>query len=87
MGSERRSEGRAGLLSSSGDRIEALRERVEVQQEELQSAVAELETAARSVVDPRNWIRRRPLLWVTGSVLIGAWLGSRRSGEPWRHRS
>ena len=65
--------------STSDQRIEALRERVEEQQAELRVAVEELEDVARRAVDVRHWIRSRPFVWTAGALLMGAWLGGRHT--------
>jgi len=64
---------------SAEERIEVLRELVEEQEAELHVAVEELEVAARRSVDVRNWIRHRPFVWTAGALLLGAWLGGRRT--------
>jgi len=60
----------------SPDRLEELRERVEEQEQELHVALEELEDVARRAFDPRRWIRARPILWIGGAFLVGAWLGA-----------
>ena len=64
---------------SPEERIETLRELVEEQEAELHVAVGELEVAARRSIDARNWIRNRPFVWTAGALLVGAWLGGRRT--------
>ena len=66
------------MSSSSDQRLDALREQVEEQEAELHVAVEELEVVARRAIDVRNWIRSRPLVWLGGALLLGAWLGGRR---------
>jgi hypothetical protein len=64
---------------SPEERIETLRELVEEQEAELHVAVGELEVAARRSIDARSWIRHRPFVWTAGALLVGAWLGGRRT--------
>jgi len=64
---------------TSEERIEELKELVEEQQVELHDAVEELEEVARRAVDVREWIQTRPLAWIGGAFLVGAWLGGRSS--------
>lgn len=66
------------MSAAAEDRLVALEESVEAQEEELRSAVGELESAARRAVDARNWIRSRPLTFACGALLVGYWLGGRR---------
>ena len=63
--------------------LETLRDRVELQEKELEAAVRELGVAARKTVTPASWIRERPLLCMTGALALGWWLGSqwRRTGR------
>jgi hypothetical protein len=64
---------------SAEERIEALRGLIEEQEAELHGAVEELEVAARRSIDVRNWIRHSPFVWIAGALLLGAWLGGRRT--------
>jgi hypothetical protein len=59
------------------ERIEELQELVEEQEVELHDAVEELEHVARRAIDVRHWIQERPLVWIGGAFLVGAWLGGR----------
>ena len=72
-------------MSASDVPLAVLRERVEQQEIELESAVRELFVAARSSVRPAHWIRERPLICLTGALAIGWWLGSERR-NPGRRR-
>ena len=65
-------------MSASDVPLTVLRERVEQQEIELESAVRELCEAARTSVTPAHWIRERPLTCLTGALAIGLWLGSAR---------
>jgi len=58
----------------------ALQERVEAREQELHSAVGELESAARRAVDVRHWIRSRPVALTLSAFAVGIWLGRRRLG-------
>ena len=64
---------------SPEERIEVLRELVEEQEAALHVAVEQLEVAARRTIDARSWIRHRPFIWTAGALLVGAWLGGRRT--------
>jgi hypothetical protein len=59
------------------ERVEALREELEDDERELRAAVAELEIAARQTLQPREWVRRRPLSALGGAFLVGWWMGRR----------
>ncbi len=64
---------------TSEQRIEELQELVEEQEVALHDAVEELEHVARRAIDVRRWIQTRPLAWIGGAFLVGAWLGGRSS--------
>lgn len=72
-------------MSTADVPLTVLRDRVEQQEIELESAVRELCEAARTSVRPVHWIRERPLICLTGALAIGWWLGSERRG-PGRRR-
>jgi len=65
-------------MTQPEQRLSVLRERVEEQEQELRTAVDELEHAARRVVDARHWIRSRPIALTLGAFLVGIWLGGRK---------
>ena len=67
------------MSSPSDPRLDELRERVEEQEAELHVAVEELQDVARRAVDVRYWVRSRPVVWIAGAFLLGAWLGGRQS--------
>jgi hypothetical protein len=56
-----------------------VRNDVERCERELADALTELGHAARAAVDPRCWIRRRPLACTVGAFAVGLWLGGRRA--------
>jgi hypothetical protein len=64
------------MSSPPHQHLDSLRESVEEQEHELHVALEELEGAARRAFDMRRWIRSRPLLWIGGAFLAGAWLGA-----------
>lgn len=59
------------------DRVESLREDLAEEESELRLAVVELENAARKSMQPRDWIRRKPLAAAGGAFLLGWWIGCR----------
>lgn len=61
--------------------LEVLRDRVEQQEIELESAVRELCVAAKTSFTPAHWIRERPLICLSGALAIGWWLGSERRSK------
>ena len=69
-------------MSGSIESIESLRERVEQQEQALESAVRTLGLVARESMTPANWIRERPLASLTGALVFGWWLGSHGSRRP-----
>ena len=72
-------------MSAADVPLAVLRDRVEQQEIELESAVRELCVAARTSITPAHWIRERPLICLTGALAIGWWLGSERR-SPGRRR-
>lgn len=50
---------------------------IERDEEEVRVAVQELTVAARSTLDLSEHIRKFPLTWAIGALLVGVWLGSR----------
>lgn len=66
MGSAEFAEQREDLLQS-----------IERDEEEVRVAVQELTGAARSTLDLSEHIRKFPLTWAIGALLVGAWLGTR----------
>jgi hypothetical protein len=64
--------------STYSDRREQLLRSIERDQEEIRRAVADLRGAARTF-NPRDRIVAHPLPWMLGGLLLGLWLGSRRS--------
>jgi len=64
-------------MSDPAERVAVLRDRVEQEEKELEEAVKELAVAVRRSVDPGNWIREKPVLWMTGALAVGWWVGSR----------
>jgi hypothetical protein len=73
-------------VRESAERVTLLRDRVEEQEKELEAAVRELKVAARRMVGPSEWVRRKPVLCVTGALALGWWLGSPRRRSERRHR-
>jgi hypothetical protein len=69
------------VSAGAEDRMAALQERVEAHEQELRSAVDELESAARRAVDVRHWIRSRPVALTLSAFAVGIWLGGRRMGS------
>ena len=65
------------MNSGSNERLEELREQVEEQAQELHVAIEELEGVARRAFDVKRRIRERPLIWLGGAFLAGAWLGTK----------
>ena len=59
---------------------EELLQSIEREQEAVRVAVQELTDAARSKLDVGEHIKKFPLTWTLGALLIGVWLGSR--GAP-----
>ena len=72
-------------MSAATVPLAVLRDRVEQQEIELESAVRELCVVARTSVTPAHWIRERPLICLTGALAIGWWLGRERR-SPGRRR-
>lgn len=72
-------------MSDATAQVAVLRSRVERGEQEFGAAVRDLAVAARRSVDPGNWVREKPVLWMTGAVAIGWWVGS-RTGERRRAR-
>ena len=64
MDKTRSVERRADLLQS-----------IERDQEKVRAAVRELAVAVRSRLDPGEPIRKSPLTWAMGALLVGAWWG------------
>lgn len=64
------------MKPASDERLDVLREQVEEQEQELHVALEELEGVARRAFDVRRRIRQRPLLWLGGAFVVGAWLGT-----------
>jgi hypothetical protein len=76
-------------MADPAERVSILRDRVEEQEKELEAAVRELKVAARRMVGPSSpseWVRRKPVLCVTGALALGWWLGSPRRRSERRHR-
>jgi ElaB/YqjD/DUF883 family membrane-anchored ribosome-binding protein len=65
-------------MSAAQDRLEELRTRVEYSELELRTAFEDLQRVARYSLDPREWIRQRPLPWVGAACVVGFMLGARR---------
>jgi hypothetical protein len=61
------------------EQCEDLRQGIERDQEGVRVAMHELTGAAGSKVDVTEYIRRFPLTWAIGALLVGVWLGSRRA--------
>jgi hypothetical protein len=62
---------------------EDLLQSIERDQEEVRVAVHQLTGAAGSKLDLREHIKKFPLTWAIGALLVGVWLGSRgASVEP-----
>lgn len=59
---------------------EDLLQSIERDQEEVRVAVHELTGAAGATLDVSEHIKKFPLTWAIGALLVGAWLGSR--GAP-----
>ncbi|MCW5890826.1 MAG: hypothetical protein KIT14_09760 [bacterium] len=55
-----------------------LEHRVAEHRDELRTALHDLERAARARVDVRDAVRERPVPWLVGALLLGAWLGRPR---------
>ena len=64
------------MKPDSNERLEVLREQVEEQEQELHVALEELQDVARRAFDVKRRIRERPLLWLGGAFVVGAWLGT-----------
>jgi hypothetical protein len=64
------------MTPEANERLEVLREQVEEQEQELHVAIEELEGVARRAFDVRRRIRERPLMWLGGAFVAGAWLGA-----------
>jgi len=60
------------------DRLEDLRTRVAYSELELRTALDEFERVARNRLDPREWVRTRPLTWLGAAFLIGLFGGGCR---------
>lgn len=56
---------------------EDLLQSIERDQEEVRVAVQDLTGAARSKLDLSEHIKKLPLTWAVGALLVGVWLGSR----------
>lgn len=56
---------------------EDLLQSIERDQEEVRVAVQDLTGAARSKLDLSEHIKKFPLTWAVGALLVGVWLGSR----------
>jgi hypothetical protein len=63
-------------MRDSGESLSVLRERVEQEEQELESAVRALAAVTRRSMTPAHWIRERPLAILTGALVFGWWLGS-----------
>lgn len=72
-------------MTASIDSITDLRSRVERQQLELDSAMRDLCAAARRTLMPAHWVEDHPGICLTGALVVGLWLGSRRR-SPKRSR-
>jgi hypothetical protein len=59
---------------------EDLLQSIERDQQEVRVAVHQLTGAAGSKLDVSEHIKKFPLTWAIGALLVGAWLGSR--GAP-----
>jgi hypothetical protein len=62
------------------DQRQDLLQSIEREQEEVRVAVHELTAAARSTLDLREHVKRYPLTWAMGALLVGLWLGRRGGG-------
>lgn len=56
-----------------------LEARVAEDRAELRRAVGDLGERARDAADPRQWVRERPLRWLTLAVVAGLALGFRHA--------
>jgi hypothetical protein len=56
---------------------EDLLQSIERDEEEVRVAVQELTGAARSSLHVSEYIKKFPLTWAMGALLVGVWLGSR----------
>jgi len=65
-------------MSAADERLDTLRTRVEYSELELRTAFEEFERVARYSLDPREWIRVRPLSWVGAACVVGFFVGVRR---------
>lgn len=61
-------------MSASRAELEASIER---EQQELRSAVQDLQTASLQTVSPAHWASRNPYLVVAGAFVVGLYLGAR----------
>jgi len=64
-------------MSGAAEQVAVLRGRVVEEERALAEALDELAVATRRSVDPSHWIREKPVLWMTGAVAVGWWVGSR----------
>lgn len=61
-------------MSASRAELEASIER---EQQELRSAVQDLQTVSLQIVSPRHWVSRSPYLVVVSAFVVGLYLGAR----------
>jgi hypothetical protein len=71
-------------MSRPNEPVAVLRNQVERQEQTWAVAVEELGRAARRSVAPGRWIRDRPLIAISGALVVGLLLG--RQGNKRRHR-
>jgi hypothetical protein len=73
-------------MADPTEQVSILRDRVEEQERELEAAVRDLKVAARRIVGPSEWVREKPLLFMSGALAFGWWLGSQRRSAGRRYR-
>ncbi len=57
---------------------EGLEARIVRERRALAEALGDLGERARAEVDPRRWVRERPVAWLAGAFVVGFLLGVRR---------
>jgi len=57
---------------------EVLEARIARERRALSTALGDLGERAREEIDPRRWIRERPVAWLAGALVVGFLLGVRR---------
>jgi hypothetical protein len=68
-------------MTEAAERVVALRARVARRERELDAALRELKATAQRALEPGHWIGQRPLLFMTGALLVGWWAGRYGAGR------